>query len=68
MSTATIKVKGMTCQACVNSVTKSLQGVEGVQKADVDLAKHQATVTYDEGKTSPSDLKKAVEDAGFEAE
>lgn len=52
----------------MSHLIKSLQGVKGVEKADVDLAENQATLTYDEGKASQSDLKKAVEEAGFEAE
>lgn len=66
MAVATIEVQGMTCQGCVSSVTKALQSVVGVQSADVSLEKHQATVTYEEGKANVADLKQAVEDAGYD--
>ena len=65
MATATITVKGMTCGGCVNSVTKALKGVNGVQEANVDLEGQKATVTFDEAKTSVDALKEAVEDAGY---
>lgn len=66
MESATIQVQGMTCQGCVNSVTRALKSVQGVQSADVSLEKNQATVTYADGQTSVSDLKQAVEDAGYD--
>jgi copper chaperone len=68
METVTITVKGMTCSGCVNSVTKALKGIDGVQEAKVDLEGQQATVTFDEAKTSVQALKQAVEDAGYDTE
>lgn len=68
MKTVTITVKGMTCGGCVNSVTKALKGVEGVQEANVDLQGQSATVTFDEAATHVEALKQAVEDAGYDAE
>jgi copper chaperone len=68
MATATITVKGMTCGGCVNSVTKALKGVNGVQEANVDLAGQKATVIFDETKTNVKALKQAIEDAGYDAE
>lgn len=66
MGSATIQVQGMTCQGCVNSVTKALKSIPGVESVDVSLEKNQATVTYEEGRTSVSVLKQAIEDAGYE--
>lgn len=66
MAVATIEVKGMTCGGCVNSVTKALQAVPGVEAADVSLEKQQAVVTFEDGKASVADLKRAVEDAGYD--
>ncbi|MCL6600468.1 MAG: copper ion binding protein [Alicyclobacillus macrosporangiidus] len=68
MATATITVKGMTCSGCVNSVTKALKGVEGVQEANVDLQGQKATVTFDEAKTNVAKLKEAIEEAGYDTE
>ncbi|SFV06006.1 heavy-metal-associated domain-containing protein [Alicyclobacillus macrosporangiidus] len=68
MATATITVKGMTCSGCVNSVTKALKDVEGVQEASVDLQGQKATVTFDEAKTTVAKLKEAIEDAGYDTE
>jgi copper chaperone len=68
LATATITVKGMSCGGCVNSVTKALTGVAGVQDAIVDLRGAKATVTFDEALTTVATLKEAVEDAGYDAE
>ena len=66
MTVVTFEVKGMTCGGCVNSVTKALKAVRGVQAADVSLEKQQAVVTFAEAEASVADLKQAVEDAGYD--
>ncbi len=68
MATATITVNGMTCGGCVNSVTKALKSITGVQEANVDLQTKKATVTFDDLKTGVAALKQAVEDAGYDVE
>ena len=61
----TVKVKGMSCQHCVASVTKALTEIEGV--ADVQINLETGDVTYSE--TSPVDsaaIKAAITNTGFE--
>ncbi len=67
METTVVKVNGMTCMGCVNSVKKVLAALEGVQSVDVALDKNQATIVYDAARANPGQFKTAVEDAGFEA-
>ena len=66
MATLTLKVGGMTCGGCANSVRKAVAAVPGVQSVDVSLEAAQATVTYDDAKAQAAQLKSAIEDAGFE--
>ncbi len=66
MQTATLNVSGMTCGGCVRSVSKVLNALDGVAKADVSLEKKSAVVDYDEAKVNPAQLKRAVEEAGYE--
>lgn len=66
MEKVRLQVKGMTCDHCRMSVTKALQGIEGVRSASVDLGKGEATVEYDPARASLDALKKAVEEAGYE--
>jgi len=62
---STIKVKGMSCQHCVMSVTKALNQLEGIKNVQVDLAKGE--VRFDNTKEVASQrIEKAIEDAGYE--
>jgi copper ion binding protein len=62
---STIKVKGMSCQHCVMSVTKALNQLEGIKNVQVDLAKGE--VRFDNLKEIAfSRIHKAIEDAGYE--
>lgn len=62
-----LKVTGMSCENCVQSVTKILRDVEGVRDAKVDLASGIAEVDFDETKTNVEALCAAVDDIGFDA-
>ena len=68
METVTLKISGMTCGGCVNSVRKVLAATDGVGNIDVSLENAQATVEYDAAKTNTSALKAAVAGAGFETD
>jgi len=60
-----MKVKGMSCQHCVMSVTKALSQLEGVKNVQVDLAKGE--VRFDNTKEVASHrIEKAIGDAGYE--
>ncbi len=63
---AEIKVTGMTCATCATTVEKSLLNLEGVSKAEVNLAKETASVEYDSNKLKINDLDNAVKDAGYD--
>lgn len=66
MATKTIEVKGMSCNHCVQAVTKALAGLEGVGEVKVDLLGGSAT--YDEKQpVAEGDVKAAIERAGFTA-
>ena len=67
METVELKVEGMDCQGCVQSVTRMLSGVAGVQAVDVSLEEARARVTYDPAKSGLADFRKAVERAGYKA-
>src|SRR6185295_2730818 len=60
-----VPITGMTCASCVSRVEKALRKVQGVLDASVNLASEQATVTYMPTTTGWSDLKTAVENAGY---
>ena len=61
----TIAVDGMTCAACVGHIESALSDVEGVVTAGVNLASERAAIEYIPGIAAVSDLRQAVEDAGY---
>ncbi len=66
MQTVTLGISGMTCGGCVHSVSKVLKALDGVAKADVSLDKRCAVVNYDPEKLGVEQLKRTIEEAGYE--
>ncbi len=66
MQTETLKVTGMTCGGCVDSVTRALVAVDGVHNVNVSLANKEAKIDFDETMTSTDKLANAIEKAGYE--
>ncbi len=63
--TSVLKVKGMSCQHCVMSVTKALNQLDGIKNVQIDLAKGE--VRFDNTKSVASDrIREAITDAGYE--
>lgn len=67
METITLKIGGMTCGGCVSSVTKVLESLNGVEKAEVSLENASAAVSFDGAEIQAAALIEAVEEAGFDA-
>ncbi|XP_057471748.1 copper-transporting ATPase RAN1-like [Actinidia eriantha] len=63
-----VRITGMTCAACSNSVEGALRNVDGVLRASVALLQNKADVVFDPNLVKEEDIKNAIEDAGFEAE
>lgn len=60
-----LKVEGMHCGSCVRSVTNAIKRVSGVKEADVSLEKETASVEFDKEVTNLSEIRRAVEEAGY---
>ena len=56
----------MSCNHCVASVRKALEGLDGVREADVSLDDKKVRVELDKDLADEA-LVKAVEDAGYTA-
>ena len=65
MQTEIIKVTGMTCGGCTNTITRALVAIDGVHNVNVSLAGGEAKVDFDENLTSPEMLIAAVQEAGY---
>jgi copper chaperone CopZ len=68
MQTEHLKVTGMTCGGCVNSLTNALKAIAGVSDIKVLLATGETSVQYDEHLISPEQLRLAIENAGYGTE
>jgi copper chaperone len=60
-----MKIKGMSCQHCVNAVFTALTPVPGITSAQVSIG--HVEVEHD-GRATPELLREAVEEAGYEVE
>ena len=61
-----LPVQGMTCASCVNRVEKALKSSKGVVNANVNFATQRASVEYLPGEVTIRDLKRVVQEAGYE--
>ncbi len=64
-STVTIRVGGMTCASCAQTIEKALRETSGVQAASVNLATERASVSFDRSRTNIQALQKAIEESGY---
>ena len=62
-----LEIEGMTCASCVARVEKALNGLDGVDRASVNLATERATVAFDRSQIGVDQLIGAVESIGFHA-
>ncbi len=58
-------IDGMTCAACSCAVERVTRKLEGVERSDVNLTTNRMTISYDETKVGPEQIKQKVEKAGF---
>jgi Cu+-exporting ATPase len=65
MKKVTHNVTGMTCAMCVKTIETTLNKLEGVHDASVNLAQETAKVDYDPSKISNESIVTAIEKAGY---
>ena len=68
METVTLKITGMTCGGCVNSVRRVVAALSGVNAVDVSLERAEATISFDPAQSNAADFKNAIRGAGFETD
>ena len=61
-----LKVEGMTCQHCVQTVSETVGKMMGVQKVDVNLDQKEVTIEFDESQTKLDEVSTQIVEAGFE--
>ncbi len=63
---STYAIGGMSCAACVRRVENTLKDIPGVRDASVNLASSKATVIHDASDIIHEEVRRQVEDAGYE--
>ncbi|XP_058073567.1 copper-transporting ATPase HMA4 isoform X1 [Magnolia sinica] len=63
-----LRIKGMACTSCSESIERALLTVDGVKKAVVGLALEEAKIHFDPNVTDSDHLLRSIEDAGFGAD
>lgn len=62
------EISGMTCAACARAVERTVNKLDGIIEADVNLASERLNVKYDENKLNIEEIIQAVENSGYGAE
>jgi Cu+-exporting ATPase len=60
-----VKIGGMHCAGCVNSIQRRVSTLQGVSKVEVNLANEKAVLEYDPAKVRMDDIEKAVQEIGY---
>jgi len=66
MEKITLKVEGMSCQHCVNSIKKAISVLSGVSDISVNLTGKTVMVEYDPAVITLDIIKNEIEEQGFE--
>ena len=61
----TIKISGMMCNGCEETVAKAIKGVDGVITASVSHSGAMAVVEYDPEKTDPLFINMAINNTHY---
>ncbi len=60
-----LKIGGMHCAGCVNSIQKYVTKIGGVTKCEVNLASQKAELEFDPFAVSLQTIEKAITSAGY---
>jgi copper chaperone CopZ len=68
MQTETMKLNGMTGEACADKINSALLAIKGVNEVTISLAGSRAAVQFDEDQTSLQELRTVLVRAGYGVE
>ncbi|MFQ5835992.1 MAG: heavy metal translocating P-type ATPase, partial [bacterium] len=60
-----VKIGGMSCSFCVETIKKAYRKQEGVENVNISLSHEEALITYDPSKISKGELEKTLTDLGY---
>ena len=62
-----IPIAGMTCAACAKAIERTVGKLEGVESVSVNFATEKANVKYNPNQVRLSQIKQAIDKAGYKA-
>jgi copper chaperone CopZ len=62
---ALIRIEGMHCHRCEETIQRALQTLPGVHEVEVDFASGQASVLFDPKSVAVPQLVESITDAGY---
>jgi copper ion binding protein len=65
MTIERFQVPGISCQHCVNAITKEVSALSGVEQVQVDLTEKLVTVTHGDQITTEA-IVAAINEAGYD--
>lgn len=65
METVTLKIEGMHCDSCAETIRATLRAQPGTQASDVSYREGTARILYDPAKTNKDHLIAVIEKGGY---
>ncbi|MFW9855483.1 MAG: heavy metal translocating P-type ATPase [Candidatus Thorarchaeota archaeon] len=60
-----LKIGGMQCSFCVESIKKAFRRIEGVSHVGVNLSHEETLIEYDPTKATPAELRETIRSIGY---
>jgi Cu+-exporting ATPase len=60
-----MKIGGMSCSFCTNTIRTAYERMDGVHEVGVSLAHEEGLVKYDPARVNPEELKRTLRDIGY---
>ena len=64
---AVIRIEGMHCHKCEQTIQKALCGFPGVHEVEIDFNSGQASILFNRGAVTVKQLMEAINQAGYHA-
>ena len=61
-----LKVQGITCQHCVETITNSLRDKTGIKTVGINIDKKEVIIDYDEETINLEQISSGITELGFE--
>jgi len=62
----TLKVGGMSCASCAQTIEKALKKTEGILGVNVNFAAERAAIFYDSSQITPEEIRQLIEETGYQ--